>query len=443
MSEEHVRIPKKGTPREKLLAQMRELRVSDARFEEGKLFSLVYQAAREHTEFLKECMGTFFFANGLSPMAFPSVKKFETEVVSMAAGMLGGDGETTGTMTSGGTESLLLAVKTYRDRARAEHPEIKAPEMVLPISVHPAFEKAADYFGVKSIHVPLDADFRADLDAVKKAITPNTIMIAGSAPPYPQGVIDPIPELAAIARERGIGMHVDACVGGFILPWLRKLGHPVPPFDFAVDGVTSISADLHKYGYAARGASTILYRNAELRKYQFFVYTGWPGGYYASPSIPGSRSGGIIAAAWGTMMSFGEDGYMKFAEITLKTAKKFMAGINSIKGLKIIGKPDLTVLSFGSDELDIWSVGDEMEKQGWMLEKQTAPVSLHMVVNPVHADIVDKFLEDLEKSVRHVRENPAEQKQGMAAVYGMLAQIPEKAQVEDFVRNFLDETYKT
>ncbi len=247
-------FPSTGKSKDEVLATMRAARDHDVQWQKGRAFSLVYHAGKDVDELLKEASLLFFSENGLNPTAFPSLRKFETEVVAMAASLLNGDDNTVGTVTSGGTESLLMAVKTARDWARKNHPEIKQPEMILPITAHPAFEKAAEYFGVKAIHIPVRADSRADVDAARKAVTANTILMIGSAPSYPHGVVDPIRELAAIAHEQDILFHTDACVGGFMLPFVCKLGYRVPDFDFCVPGVTSISADLHKYAYAAKGA---------------------------------------------------------------------------------------------------------------------------------------------------------------------------------------------
>ncbi|MCP4722166.1 MAG: aspartate aminotransferase family protein, partial [Desulfobacteraceae bacterium] len=272
-------------------------------------------------------------SNGLNPMAFQSLKRFETEVVRMTADLLNGDDEVVGIMTSGGTESCLLAVKTYRDMARKKG--IKRPEMILPESAHVAWEKGAEYFNVKAIHVPLDKEYRMDVDKVKKAITRRTVMILGSAPGYPHGVVDPIESLGAVALEKNIPLHVDACVGGYLLPFVEKLGYPVPKFDFRVPGVTSISADTHKYGYSAKGASTILYRNMDILEHQMFVFTEWPGGIFASPGLLGTRPGSNIAAAWAAMQAMGEDGYLKNAKKIMDTTQKLIKGIGAIEGLEI------------------------------------------------------------------------------------------------------------
>ncbi|MGC9336215.1 MAG: pyridoxal phosphate-dependent decarboxylase family protein, partial [Anaerolineae bacterium] len=287
-----------------VLSRMQQLRDQDARWQEGKTWSLVYDAGEELTEFLKQAYTLFFSENGLNPMAFPSLRRFEAEAVSMTASLLGGSERTAGNMTSGGTESILMAVKTARDWARSHDPANDAPEMVLPASAHPAFDKAAHYFCVRAVHVPVGTDFRADVEAITRAITPRTILLVGSAPSYPHGVVDPIADLAGVAREHGLLCHVDACVGGFLLPFVRRLGYPVPDFDLGVPGVTSISVDLHKYGYAAKGASVILYDSRELRRHQFFVHTGWPGGIYPSPTMAGTRPAGPIAAACDAARSF-------------------------------------------------------------------------------------------------------------------------------------------
>ena len=291
-------FPKQGLPREDVLSSMRAARDHDVQWQRGRVFGLVYHINDEIDELLKDASNLFFSENGLNPTAFPSLRKFETEIVAMTASLLHGDASTAGNVTSGGTESLLCAVKTARDWARKNRPEITRPEILMPVTAHPAFEKAAEYFDLRVVKTPVRTDFRADVEAMRAAITPNTILMIGSAPSYPHGVVDPIRALAALAQERGLLFHSDACVGGFMLPFVKKLGYEVPDFDLSVPGVTSISADLHKYGYAAKGASVILYKNSTLRRHQMFVSTDWPGGIYPSPTMAGTRPAGPIAAAW-------------------------------------------------------------------------------------------------------------------------------------------------
>jgi sphinganine-1-phosphate aldolase len=394
-----ITLPPKRTPAEQVLARMRALREHDAQWREGKTWSLVYHAGEDVTELLQEAYTMFFSENALNPMAFPSLKKFEAEVVAMTASLLGGDGETVGNMTSGGTESVLMAVKTAREWARARDPGNTAPEMILPATVHPAFEKAAHYFSVKAVHIPVQSDFRADVAAAQAAVTPNTILMVGSAPSYPQGVVDPIAELAQIAQENDLLFHVDACVGGFMLPFVRKLGYPVPDFDFRVPGVTSMSVDLHKYAYAAKGASVVLHKNKALRRHQFFVYTDWSGGIYASPTMTGTRPGGAIAAAWAIMNYLGQEGYLAIADTVMKTTVKLRDGINAVEGVNVLGDPAMSILAIGSDTLNVYEIGDELTLRGWHLDRQQFPPGLHLTVTHAHAQVADQFLDDLEQAV--------------------------------------------
>ncbi len=438
-----VVLPDNGISGNELLKEMELISKDDVEWKDGKVWSLVYHASDEHTELLKKSYNMFFSKNALSPLAFPSLKKFETEVVSMAIDLFGGDRKCCGSMTSGGTESIVMAVKTYRDWARDKFPDIKNPEMLLPSSAHPAFYKGADYFDVKAIKVPVDKNtHRADVKAMEKAINKNTILIVGSACDFPRGVVDPIPELAAIAQDRGIGMHVDSCLGGFMLPFVKKLGYEVPKFDFSIPGVTSMSADVHKYGYGAKGASTILYRTDKIWKYQFSVYTDWSGGVYISTTMRGTRPGGAMAAAWVAMKTLGINGYLKLAKIVMDATKKLIEGINRFPELYIIGKPVMSVFSFTSDDINIFQLGDVLDEKGWHLDRIQFPSALHMMVNPHHADVVDDFLKDLRDAVDEVRKNPEKVSEGEAAMYGMIASLPDRAKVKNFIINFLKTQYK-
>jgi glutamate/tyrosine decarboxylase-like PLP-dependent enzyme len=401
-------IPSEGRDGAELLAEMQEMRHDDASFKDGRTWSLVYYAGDEYASFLKEAHNLFFSENALNPMAFKSLKRMEAEVVRMTASMLHGDEKAVGTMTSGGTESLLLAVKTYRDWAKRNKPWIRNPEMVLPRTAHPAFEKAAHYFGVKARFAPVRGDYRADVREMKKRINRNTILIVGSAPQYPHGVVDPIEELAAIGLKKNIPVHVDGCIGGFMLPWIEKLGHAVPRWDFRVPGVTSISADVHKYGYGAKGASTIVYRNMSYLKHQFFIATDFPGGIYLSPSIPGTRPGGTIAAAWAALNKMGESGYLEHTEKALEAKRALIDGIAKIDGVRVLGEPDGTLVTWGADDddVDVYAVADELESRGWSVDRQQHPASCHLTVTSNHLPIIDQYLKDLEESVKHVLAHP-------------------------------------
>ncbi|HBG75000.1 MAG: sphingosine-1-phosphate lyase [Chloroflexi bacterium GWB2_49_20] len=403
MSSATLALPSTGSSKKDVLAAMRTARDHDIKWQQGRAFGLVYHINEEIDLLLKEAYTMFFSENGLNPTAFPSIRKFESEVLAMTASLLGGDENVCGNMTTGGTESLLMAVKTARDWARQHHPEITQPEVVLPVTAHPAFEKAAEYFDVRLVQVPVRSDYRADVEAMRRAITPNTILVVGSAPSYPHGVIDPIRELAALAQGHGLLFHTDACVGGFLLPFARKLGYPIPDFDFSVPGVTSISADLHKFGYAAKPASVILYRSPELRRHQMFVSINWPGGIYPSPTMTGSRAAGPIAAAWALMNHLGEAGYLKITQTVMETTRILQDGIRNIPGLKILSNPEMSVFAIASDSLDVYEVADELELRGWHLDRQHFPRCLHVTVNHVHSKITGEFLDDLAAAAAIVR----------------------------------------
>lgn len=394
-----MQLPKKGTPRQQLVAEMRERKKQDADWQGGRTWSLVYPAGEDVDELLRDVNNLYLFENALNPFRFPSLREMERDVVSMTTGLLHGDEGSGGTMTSGGTESILMAVKTARDRAREEK-GITAPEMVVPVSAHPAFAKAAKYLAVELKQVPLRDDLRADVVAATKLIGDCTVLVVGSAPNYPHGVVDPIPELAALAAGRGISFHTDACVGGFVLPFLERLGHSVPAFDFRVPGVTTISADVHKYGYCTKGASVIAHRRKQTLDYQYFLYDQWPGGLYGSPAMAGARPAAPIAAAWGVMNYLGEEGYLRLTATLWETTQKLRAGIEAIPELHLWGDPDLTLLAFGSESVDVMAVGDAMDDKGWCLDRQQNPAALHMMISPNHHKVAETFLRDLRDAVK-------------------------------------------
>jgi sphinganine-1-phosphate aldolase len=328
-------------------------------------------------------------------------------------------------------------MKTYRDWARAKKGVTK-PEMIVPTTAHAAFEKAAQYFNIKIVRVPVDTDYKADVAATEKAVNKNTIVIVGSAPSFPHGIMDPIDKLSKIARNKGIGFHTDACLGGFVLPWAEKLGYRIPQFDFRLPGVTSVSVDTHKYGYASKGTSVILYRGYGLRHYQYYKTTEWPGGLYFSPAFAGSRAGALSAACWAAMVSIGQDGYMAAVRKILETAEKIKNGIRGISDLHILGDP-LWVIAFGSKTLDIYKVMDCMAKRKWSLNGLHKPPSLHICVTLRHTEpgVAERFVEDLRSAVDYVRDNPGV-KGGMAPVYGMAATLPDREMVGDLLERYID-----
>ncbi len=429
-------LPKQGRSPADVLASLDTMRESDADWRRGRTFSLVYWATDEHTKLLHDAYGRFFMENGLNPMAFPSLRRFETEVLATAAELFHGP-DAVGSMTTGGTESILMAVKAAREWARANKPHVTRPKMLVPTTIHPAFEKAAHYFTVEAVHMPVGADFRVDLAKAEALLDDDVILIVGSAPSYPQGVIDPIPALAALAKSRGILCHVDACLGGFLLPFVEQLGRPVDPWDFRVDGVTSISADLHKYGFAAKGASCVLYRDRALRKHQFCSYSRWPGGLWASPSMTGTRAGGALAAAWACMQHLGEDGYLAQAKEILATTDRFLEGIRAIPELQVMGAPVMSVFGFTSDVVDVYGLGDAMEALGWKLDRLMDPPGLHCMITPVHAPVIGEFLADLRSCIGRLQAGePAPD--GSAAMYGMMGSLPDRGAVDDILKDFLD-----
>jgi sphinganine-1-phosphate aldolase len=436
-------IPKIGREHADILNEMESMRaLEEAQWKDGFVSGAVYHGDQEHIDFLNRVYAINSQSNPLHADVWPSATKFEAEIVAMTANMLGGAGQDVcGTLSSGGTESIMLAMKTYRDWAR-ENKGITKPEMIVPITAHAAFDKASQYFNIKTIHVPVDENFRADVDAAKKAITPNTIVIVGSAPSFPHGAIDPIAELSELARGRGIGFHTDACLGGFVLPWAEKLGYPVPPFDFRLPGVTSISVDTHKYGYAAKGTSVVLYRSHEYQHYQYYTATEWPGGLYFSPTFAGSRPGALSAACWAALTAIGADGYLAATKKILETAAQIKQGIREIPELRVLGDP-LFVVAFTSESLNIYKVLDTMSHKKWSLNGLHKPSCVHLCVTLRHTQpgVAKRFIEDLRKAVEYVKEHPAE-KGTMAPVYGIAATLPLRGLVSDMLKRYLDLIFK-
>jgi sphinganine-1-phosphate aldolase len=441
-ADNHMSLPMDGMEESELFRRMAECKEGDADWRRGRIWGLVYHATDELVELQSKVYKMFFHENALGPWAFPSVRTFEAHVVSMITEMLRGGPEAAGTMTSGGTESILLAVKAHRDYYRKRGPDRAGPEMILPVTAHPAFLKAARYFDIKVRRIPVDSEYRADPAAIEAAINKNTIMLGASAPSYPQGVVDPIPELGQMALAYDLGLHVDSCLGGFILPFLRKEGWPVPEFDLSLPGVTSISVDLHKYGYAAKGAGAIIYRNHELRANQFFIETDWPGGLFASPTMLGTRSAGIIASAWAIMMRLGENGYRNLAVRTVEAARKMRDSINEIPDLEVVGCPDMSVFSIASPRGTIFAIAGEMEKRGWRMNLQKHPDSIHIIVTSNHIKVIDEFLEDLKYCSSKCR---TEGFSGIGkrpmVVYGKVSEGLDKDATSDDLIRVIEENY--
>ncbi len=447
-----TRLPETGRDKTEIISEMQALCAKEeSKWKDGFVSGAVYHGDEDHIDFLNQVYMLNSQSNPLHTDVWPSTTKFEAEVVAMTAKMLNAqkvnddpdsDDEVCGVVSSGGTESILLAMKTYRDWAR-NMKGISKPEMIVPRTAHAAFDKASQYFNIKMKRIPVDAGFKADVAKTKEAITDNTIVIVGSTPSFPHGVIDPIEELSEIARDNDIGFHTDACLGGFILPWAGRLGYPVPPFDFSLPGVTSISVDTHKYGYAAKGSSVILYRSLELRRYQFYTTTDWPGGLYLSPTFAGSRAGALSATAWAAMVAIGEKGYLEIAKKILETGEKIKKGIGEIPELYVLGDP-LWDIAFGSDTVDIYKVMDYMGVQKWSLNGLQMPPAVHICLTHRHTQtgLAEKFLQDLKSAVDQVKANPDKETDGVGRLYGMSAQIPIKGVMDAFLKRYMDLLYK-
>lgn len=399
-----MQLPGAGLPRDEIFARLDQLKAGDVRWREGRAFTLAYFAGDDVLAVAEEAYRRFASENALNTDAFPSLRAIQADVVGIVAGWLEGGEEAAGFMTTGGTESILMAVKAARERGRAER-GVTAPNIVLPTSAHAAFEKGAYYFGLEARRVPVRSDWKADVDAMADAIDDQTVLVVGSAPQYPQGVVDPIADIAALASAHGINCHVDACMGGVTLTYLRRLGHDLPPWNFSVPGVTSISVDLHKYGYTAKGASVIVHRTKALRRYQTFVTDNWLGGFYGSSGVLGTKSGGSMAAAWAVMHHLGDEGYLRLTAAARRACEELARGIHDIPGLQLWAEPEATLLSFGAtdpDALDVFAVADRLWQRGWYLDRQGPPASLHCTVNAVHEGVIGEFLADLRATVEEV-----------------------------------------
>lgn len=404
-------MPQKGCSEAEVFERLQGFAKTDFDWKSGKCFAYTFDAGREAEAVAKRAFAEFMSKNALDPTFFPSVLALENEVVAMAAAHLGGDADTAGSFTSGGTESILLAMKTAREYFREVRPDITHPEVILPATAHAAFHKAALYFGLKKVIADVDpVTFRADPEAMRRAITPNTILLVGSAASYAHGVVDPIPELGRLALEHGLWLHVDGCIGGFLLPFFKAFGAPVVDFDLRVPGVTSISMDLHKYAYAPKGASVVLYQNRELRRHQIFACASWTGYTMVNTTVQSTKSAGPMAGAYAVMAFLGQDGYRDIARRLYDTKNRLVEGIRAIPQLRLLGEPDLPLIAFTSDQVNIFHLIDAMNARGWYVQPQLRmgeyPECVHLSVNPSNIPHTEALLADLREVAASVTAKP-------------------------------------
>lgn len=402
-----MRFPQQGRPADEVIAELEEKRRDDVKWRDGKAFGMIYDGGPGVHEVAERAAALYLHENALNTKAFPSLGQIQSEVVGWTAELLNGPDGAAGFLTSGGTESILCGVLAARERARNER-GITEGEIVLAESAHAAFHKAAHLFGLKVRKTPVKSDWTADVDAMAAAAGPNTVLVVGSAPQYAQGVVDPIPEIAELAMSVDANCHVDGCMGGFVLPFAERLGREVPPWDFRVEGVTSISADIHKLGYAPKGVSVILHRTRELRRYQTFVFDDWLGGFYASPNLQGSRSGLPMAAAWAVMQHLGMEGYLELTRTTLANADQMRAGIADIDGVRVLGDGRYHLIAMAADPaaevpVDVFALGDALLERGWFHDRQGPPDTLHSTVSNSNTGVIDRYLADLAECVAEVR----------------------------------------
>lgn len=417
------RIPEVGRDRAHVLAEIADMAAAeDAMGDRGRVSGSLYSGDHDHYRYLGEAFSLFSHANVLQRDMYPSATKFEGEIIAMALELLHGDPSAgaCGVLTSGGSESLVTALYSYREAGAARG--VERPNVVMPVTAHVALDKGAHWLGVEVRHVPLGPDYRADVAAAEASIDDQTVAVIGSAGNYPHGLVDPIAELADLAARHGVGMHVDGCLGGFLLPWVEQLGYDVPAWDFRVPGVTSISADTHKYAYALKGTSTLLYRDHELRRHQYFTSVRWPGGLYLSPGLAGSRSGGLLAATWAALVTTGREGYLSAAADIMRAAEVIRSGVAAIPELEVIGDPTFLVAfkaaeTGTAEPIDVYLVNDALKAAGWRLNALQLPAALHFCVTRPNTapGVPEAFVADLASAVDYAKGN-----RGTPAVSGAM-----------------------
>ncbi|CRK88647.1 CLUMA_CG002394, isoform A [Clunio marinus] len=436
-----VKLPEDGWHRKDILKKIDEyLELGNIKWQEGYVSGAVYHFDSKIIDLMTKVYGKTSYTNPLHADIFPGICKMEAEVLRMTANLFNGSSSTCGSITTGGTESILLACKSYRDYGRDVN-GIKYPNMVVPTTAHSAFDKAAQYLGITVKTVKLEANtYKVDIKAMERAINGNTIMLVGSAPNYPYGTMDDIEKIAKLARKYKIPLHVDCCLGGFLTVFMERAGYSLPKFDFSVKGVTSISADTHKYGFTPKGSSVILYSDKKYRHHQYTVTTNWPGGIYGSPTVSGSRAGATVACTWACLLFHGLDGYVESTKAIIDTSRYIEDKLRKIYGIFIFGTPATSVIAIGSDVFDIFRLSDGMHQKGWNLNILQFPSGIHICVTNMHTrpGVADNFINDVESIVAALVLDPQAPVEGKMALYGVAQEIPDRSIVGDFTKLFLD-----
>lgn len=438
------KLPTKGLSANAVIAEIKTMeKMVTIDWKKGGVSGAVYYGSDELTKLTTEVYGRCAWTNPLHPDLFPQIRQMEAEIVQWTLDLFHGGADSCGTMTTGGTESIMMAMRAYRQLGYEKG--IKFPEIVLPVSAHCAFDKAAEYFRMKLTHVPVDPVTRmVDLGRLKKAISSSTVVLVASVPQFPHGIVDPVTEVAQLALSYGVGVHVDCCLGGFVVPFMEEAGFPIPPFDFRVPGVTSISADTHKYGFAPKGTSVILYSSKALRRLQYFVAPDWTGGVYATPSVCGSRAGGLIAATWATLAHMGRNGYIDSTKKIVSTTQKIAAEISKIPGVYVLGSPKVNVVAVASEDFDIFRVYEKLVERKWNINGLQYPSSFHLCVTMLQTQdgVAERFVHDVGEVVKSVRSDPSAKCSGVGAMYGVAQAIPDRSVVGQLAEGFVDILYK-
>ncbi|KAJ2373192.1 Dihydrosphingosine phosphate lyase [Coemansia sp. RSA 2607] len=439
----YLEIPSHGMTDDQILAILqRRQNEAGIDWKNGRVSGAVYHGGEELVNLTNQAYAMFNLTNPLHPGVFPGLRRLEAEVVRMVLDLHNANDECCGTTTSGGTESIIMAVRAHVVWARQER-GIENPNIVVPVTAHAAFDKAAEYFNIGITHIPVDdKSQRVDLKAMRRAINSETILIVGSSVTFPHGAADDLEALSKMAIKYKVGFHIDSCLGSFIMPFLKEAGFPEVVCDFRLPGVTSISCDTHKYGFAPKGTSIVMYNSKNMRHYQYFTISTWPGGIYASPTIAGSRSGAVIAGCWAAMTKMGREGYLQQCKDIVGCRIKIQKAIEQIPELFVVGEPVSTVVAFSSHKpVGIYGVMDEMKKRGWDINPLQFPAALHIACTRLTVPVADEFIRDLKESVKMVKANPDNYNKGSKAVYGFASTVPDTTIVDEVAQGFIDALY--